>query len=75
MGAGRDRDGDRATTGQTCYAVPEAAEVLGIIAESVRSRIKRETLPTDREAGAVFVVLEAERASISRPTGRPGPPR
>ena len=67
MGAGRDRGGDRATTrrptGQTCYTVPEAAEVLGITAEAVRSRIKRGMLPTDREAGAVFVVLEADRAT------------
>jgi hypothetical protein len=67
MGAGRDRGGDRATTGrptgQTRYTVPVAADLLGITGEGVRSRIKRGTLPTDREAGAVFVVLEANRAT------------
>ena len=40
-------------------------------AEAVRSRIKRETLPTDREAGAVFVVLEADkRRSVDRPASQ-----
>ena len=35
----------------------EAAEVLSISDDAVRSRIKRGTLPTVREAGRVFVVL------------------
>jgi hypothetical protein len=38
--------------------VAEAAEVLGISAEAVRGRIRRGTLPVDREAGTVYVLLE-----------------
>jgi hypothetical protein len=37
--------------------VAEAAEVLGISAEAVRGRIRRGTLPVEREGGAVFVLL------------------
>lgn len=39
--------------------MPEAAEALGISADAVRSRIKRDTLETEREGGRVFVVLGA----------------
>lgn len=59
MGAGHDR----ATTGRSRYTESEAAEILGIAAEAVRSRIKRGRLPADREAGAVFVVLETDKAT------------
>jgi hypothetical protein len=38
--------------------VAEAAEVLGISAEAVRGRIRRGTLPVEREGGKVFVLLE-----------------
>jgi hypothetical protein len=37
--------------------VAQAAEVLGITEGAVRSRIKRGTLPTTKESGAVFVLL------------------
>jgi hypothetical protein len=37
--------------------VPEAAELLGITAEAVRMRIKRETLSAERQGGRVFVLL------------------
>ncbi len=57
-------------------AVPEAAEVLGISADAVRSRIKRGTLPTVREGGRVFVVVGGEAtdrpSAQARPTKRPG---
>jgi hypothetical protein len=58
-------------------SVPEAAEVLGITADAVRSRIKRGTLPTVREAGRVFVVVEgADRPTAqAQPTNRPGEDR
>jgi excisionase family DNA binding protein len=46
--------------------VPEAAEALGITADAVRSRIKRGTLPTVREGGRVFVVVDA----TDQPTAR-----
>jgi hypothetical protein len=37
--------------------VAEAAEILGISAEAVRGRIRRGTLPVERESGAVYVLL------------------
>jgi hypothetical protein len=40
--------------------VAEAAEILGISAEAVRGRIRRGTLPVEREGGAVYVLLEGE---------------
>jgi hypothetical protein len=38
--------------------VAEAAELLGISAEAVRGRIRRRTLPVEREGGTVYVLLE-----------------
>lgn len=38
--------------------VAETAEVLGISAEAVRGRIRRGTLPVEREGGTVYVLLE-----------------
>jgi hypothetical protein len=38
--------------------VAEAAQVLGISAEAVRGRIRRGTLPVEREGGTVYVLLE-----------------
>ena len=38
--------------------VAEAAEILGISAEAVRGRIRRGTLPVEREGGTVYVLLE-----------------
>ena len=38
--------------------VAEAAEVLGISAEAVRGRIRRGTLPVEREGRTVYVLLE-----------------
>ncbi len=50
---GEDRRTDvRRTT------VAEAAEILGISAEAVRGRVRRKTLPVEREGGAVYVLLE-----------------
>jgi hypothetical protein len=46
--------------------VAEAAEVLGISAEAVRGRIRRGTLPVEREGGTVYVLLE--KASSDRTT-------
>ena len=47
--------------------VAEAAEILGISAEAVRGRIRRGTLPVEREAGTVYVLLEG--TSEDRTTG------
>jgi hypothetical protein len=50
---GEDRRTDvRRTT------VAEAAEILGISAEAVRGRIRRGTLPVEREGGTVYVLIE-----------------
>jgi hypothetical protein len=38
--------------------VAEAAEILGISAEAVRGRIRRSTLPVERECGTVYVLLD-----------------
>jgi len=50
--------------------VAEAAELLGIRAEPVRARIRRGTLPVEREGGTVYVLLEpaaAERTDADQP--------
>jgi hypothetical protein len=50
---GEDRSADvRRTT------VAEAAEILGISAESVRGRIRRGTLPVEREGGTFYVLVD-----------------
>jgi len=38
--------------------VAQAAEILGISAEAVRGRIRRGTLPVEREGGTVYVLLD-----------------
>jgi hypothetical protein len=40
--------------------VAEAAEILGISAEAVRGRIRRGTLPVERDGGTVYVLLEGD---------------
>ncbi len=56
---------DRATSETTEHTtklratVGEAAELLGITAEAVRSRIKRKTLKSTKEGSTVYVLLEA----------------
>jgi hypothetical protein len=47
--------------------VAQAAGILGISAEAVRGRIRRGTLPVEREAGTVYVLLDT--ATDSRTTG------
>ena len=58
---------DQAAT-ERRYTVAEAADVLGLSAEAVRSRVARGTLPSTKENGTVFVLLGADRA---RPNGHP----
>jgi hypothetical protein len=48
-----DRTGDERRT-----TVSEAAEILGISAEAVRVRIRRGTIPVEREGGTVYVLIE-----------------
>jgi hypothetical protein len=47
--------------------VAEAARILGISAEAVRGRIRRGTLPVEREDGTVYVLLEG--IAEDRPNG------
>jgi hypothetical protein len=68
-----DRTGDKRRT-----TVSEAAEILGISAEAVRGRIRRRTIPVEREGGTVYVLIEGpeqHRTTVdqSRTTvGQPG---
>ena len=58
--------------------VAEAAAILGISAEAVRGRIRRGTLPVEREDGKVYVLLEGaaeDRTTADQPrttADRPG---
>jgi hypothetical protein len=56
--------------------VAEAAALLGISAEAVRGRIRRGTLPVEREGGTVYVLLNrpvTDRPPTNRvrPTDQP----
>ena len=58
--------GEDRTPPQHRTTVAEAAEILGISAEAVRGRIRRGTLPVERESGSVYVLLD--RTSEDRTT-------
>jgi excisionase family DNA binding protein len=80
VGEGRKSGNDQAATDPTTgrrLTVTEAAEVLGISGDAVRSRIKRGTLSTVREGGRVFVVLGAtdRPTAQAQPTHAPGEDR
>lgn len=60
---GEERQGARSTPPGRRLAVSEAAEVLGISAEAVRSRLKRGTLRSVKEGSSVYVILDADQAS------------
>ncbi len=64
MGEGR-QTGDKSPYNRR-LTVPEAADRLGITEAAVRGRIKRGTLRSYREEGAVFVVLEGDESSSNR---------
>jgi hypothetical protein len=51
--------GEDRTPPQRRTTVAEAAEILGISAEAVRGRIRRGTLPVEREGGTVYVLVDA----------------
>jgi hypothetical protein len=49
------------------FTVSEAAEILGITAEAVRQRVRRGTLPSERdEVGSVFVFLKPHKHQTNR---------
>ncbi len=64
MGEGRLTGGESRSNRR--LTVPEAAAALGITEAAVRGRIKRGTLRSYREEGAVFVVLEGDESSATR---------
>ncbi len=60
-------NGDRTGDGMGRFPVTEAANILGISTEATRQRIKRGTLPTERdEEGNVFVLLKRTIADSTR---------
>jgi DNA-binding Lrp family transcriptional regulator len=65
---GERQDAHSTPTGRK-LAVSEAAEVLGISAEAVRSRLKRGTLRSVKEGDHVYVLLSADQAA---PEHQPG---
>jgi hypothetical protein len=46
--------------------VAQAADALGISAEAVRGRIRRGTIPVERESGSVYVILD-DRTTHDQP--------
>lgn len=70
-------DGDQPPTRRRT-TVAEAAEILGISAEAVRGRIRRGTLPVEREGGTVYVLIgdaETDRTTTDQSrttTDQPG---
>ena len=51
---------DQPQTGQR-LTIDQAADRLGISPDAVRSRVKRGTLAAEREAGRVYVLVDADR--------------
>ena len=70
---GEDRTGEPQAN-QERLTVAQAAARLGITEGAVRSRIKRETLPTAKEGGAVYVLWGDGTSQANQPpnTGVPG---
>ncbi len=52
------RTDDAQTAGQNRVTVAQAAELLGLSAEAVRSRVQRGTLVSEKVNGTVYVLLE-----------------
>jgi hypothetical protein len=54
--------------------VPDAAQLLGLTSEAVRSRVKRGTLPSRRIAGTVYVLLDGTAPLVDPPNDPPSGP-
>ncbi len=67
MGEGRTDEPLDEPAANHRLTVGQAAAALGITKGAVRSRIKRGTLPTVKEAGRVYVVLGAGTSSADHP--------
>src|ERR671910_120104 len=70
--------GENRTPPKRRTTVSEAASILGISAEAVRGRIRRGTLPVERDGGTVYVLIArpaGERTNDDQPrkaTEQPG---
>jgi hypothetical protein len=62
VGEGRKENTDQ-TGFKRRFSVPEAAHVLGISPEAVRTRLSRGTLDSVRDGGRVFVLLDHDITS------------
>jgi hypothetical protein len=60
---------DRTETGRQRVSVAEAARILDTTAEAIRSRIKRGTLLSTKEASKVYVLLSPDQMPLGQ---RPG---
>lgn len=65
---GRDHPNDRPATGRR-FTVSEAADELGITVEAVRGRIKRGTVPHERDGDWVYVILDADQTTTVHDQG------
>jgi hypothetical protein len=63
---GEDRLTGDASPSNRRLTVPQAAARLGMTEAAVRGRIKRGTLSSHREAGTVYVLLDAEEPPLNR---------
>src|SRR5215207_8367327 len=63
---GHNQDATRSNAGRRRLTVPDAAEALGISIEAVRGRIKRGTIPHEREGDRVYVLVDADQPRPGR---------
>lgn len=56
------RSNDHLDGAQTPVTVAQAAQLLGLSAEAVRSRVQRETLASTKVDGKVYVLLDPDQA-------------
>jgi hypothetical protein len=65
---------DQTAPKQRQVTVAEAARLLDMSAEAIRSRIKRGTLESIKEGATVYVILEADQTSPEQPPKHDQPP-
>ncbi len=63
---GEDRLTGAASPSNHRLTVPQAAAQLGMTEAAIRGRIKRRTLPSERESGTVYVLLEGDEPATNR---------
>jgi hypothetical protein len=60
------KGGDQSSSGRLRLSVAEAAEALGVSIEAIRGRIKRNSIPHEREGDRVYVLLDADQPRPGR---------